>query len=157
VDKGNSATVIARVGERLNKITYLFDTFEGFPDCDIEDPKHHGVFSGTSLEFVRDNVSCEAARYIKGYFPDSASRIPTDQSFCLVHLDCDLYKPFAAGLEFFWPRLVPGGFLVMHDYMTMHWAGVEKACDEFFANKKESVVPIPDWGGTVIVRKNKTA
>jgi O-methyltransferase len=41
--------------------------------------------------------------------------------------------------------------------MTMHWAGVEKACDEFFANKNESVVPIPDWGGTVIVRKNKTA
>ena len=43
----------------------------------------------------------------------------------------------------------------MHDYMTLHWEGVERAVDEFFADKPESIIPIPDMGGTVVARKPK--
>jgi O-methyltransferase len=63
------------------------------------------------------------------------------------------YKPFKAGLEFFYPRLVDGGFLVMHDYGSLWWDGTEKAIDEFFADKPESVIPIPDRAGTAAIRK----
>ncbi len=43
----------------------------------------------------------------------------------------------------------------MHDYTSLYWEGVEKAVDEFFANKDELVIPIPDMSGTVVVRKMK--
>jgi O-methyltransferase len=33
-----------------------------------------------------------------------------------VLLDADLFAPIKAGLELFWPRLVPGGLILVHDY-----------------------------------------
>jgi O-methyltransferase len=156
VDKGNSASVLAKAAERLGKDIYLLDTFEGFPERDIDgDENLRAAFSDTSLDLVKANVPGDHVKFIKGYFPDSVEQMPSDASFCLAHLDCDLYNPFAAALDYFWPRLAPGGFLIMHDYMSLHWDGVEKACDEFFDGKSESIVPIPDMAGTVVVRKHK--
>jgi O-methyltransferase len=157
VDKGNSASVLAHGAERLGKTIYLLDTFEGFSERDLVDDEQHlrGTFADTSLDLVSAHVRGPHVRYVQGYFPDTAVQIPDDARFCLVHLDCDLYKPFASALEFFWPRLVPGGFLIMHDYTTMHWEGVVKAVDEFFATRPESPIPMPDMGGTVVVRKAK--
>jgi Macrocin-O-methyltransferase (TylF) len=73
-----------------------------------------------------------------------------------VHLDCDLYAPFAAGLRYFNPRLVEGGFLIMHDYSSLYWAGAEQAIDEFFADLPEKPIPIPDKSGTAVIRKTAT-
>jgi O-methyltransferase len=58
-----------------------------------------------------------------------------------------------AALEYFYPRLVPGGFFILHDYSSLYWDGAEKAIDEFLADKPERVMPIPDKSGTVVVRK----
>jgi O-methyltransferase len=41
----------------------------------------------------------------------------------------------------------------MHDYMSLSWEGPVKAIDQFFAGKPEFVVPIPDFAGTVVIRK----
>jgi O-methyltransferase len=157
VDKGNSASVLAVAAQRLGKTIYLLDTFEGFPERDLvgTEERHRGGYTDTSLDLVKSLVTGEQVRFIKGYFPDSTVQLPDDLNFCLVHLDCDLYKPFACALNYFWPRLVPGGFLVMHDYTTLYWEGVEKAVDEFFKTKTESIIPIPDVSGTVAVRKAK--
>ena len=157
VDKGNSASVLARAARRLGKKIYLLDTFEGFSDKDLigSEARHKGDYTDTSLEVVKEIVGEEHVQYVKGYFPESAVLMPEDLTFCLVHLDCDLYKPFASALTHFWPRLVPGGFLIMHDYTTLHWEGVERAVDEFFKDKAESIIPIPDMAGTVAVRKSK--
>jgi hypothetical protein len=48
---------------------------------------------------------------------------------------------------------VPGGFLIIHDYGSLAWAGAEKAIDAFFADKPECVVQIPDSCGSAVVRK----
>lgn len=58
-----------------------------------------------------------------------------------------------AALDYFYPRMVPGGFLIVHDYGSLHWNGAEQAVDAFFADKPESVVPLPDQAGSVVVRK----
>jgi hypothetical protein len=42
---------------------------------------------------------------------------------------------------------------IMHDYLGLYWDGVEKAVDEFFVDKPEKVVPIPDKSGTVVIRR----
>lgn len=157
VDKANSASVLARAAERLGKQIYLFDTFEGFSERDTvgNEAKHRGGYADTSLSVAKENVPGNHVHFVKGYFPDTAVQVPNDTQFSLVHLDCDLYKPFRAALDYFWPRLVPGGFLIMHDYTSLYWGGVETAVVEFFADKAESVIPIPDMSGTVVVRKSK--
>lgn len=94
--------------------------------------------------------------FIKGYFPETAAQLPDKGSYCLVHIDCDLYNPVRAAMEYFYPRLVPGGFLLVHDYSSLHWDGAEEAVDEFFADKPESPIPLTDSAGTIAIRKYKS-
>ena len=37
-------------------------------------------------------------------------------SFCFVSIDTDLYKPTYVGLSEFYPKLVKGGVIIIHDY-----------------------------------------
>jgi hypothetical protein len=155
VYKGNTAILLATLARKLRSTAYLLDTYEGFDAADLVgiDADKSRVFADTSLEAVRSLVGERNVRYVKGHFPDSASSLPPDVRFCLVHIDCDLYSPFTAALHYFYPRLIRGGFLVMHDYSGSYWNGAEKAIDEFFSGKPERIVPIPDKSGTAVVRK----
>jgi hypothetical protein len=155
VYKGNTAFILARLARRLGRTAYLLDTFAGFSAADATgvDQGAQSQFSDTSRAAVRAKVGEANVRFIAGHFPATASQILPDARFCLVHLDCDLYAPFAAALGYFYPRLSPGGFLIMHDYSSLYWEGAEKAVDEFFADKPERPVPIPDKSGTAVIRK----
>jgi O-methyltransferase len=91
-------------------------------------------------------------RLCQGRFPDTAGMVAAGAKFVLAHIDCDLYAPAKAALEFFYPRLVPGGFLIVHDYSSNFWPGIEKAVDEFFGSSNR-IVPMPDKAGSIVVRK----
>jgi len=158
VYKGNTATLLAKFARRLGSTAYLLDTFEGFNKADLTgiDVNSRVEFTDTSLAAVRQLVGEDSVRYVKGYFPESTSQMPDDLSFCVVHLDCDLYAPIVSALKYFYPRLIPGGFLIVHDYSSLHWRGAERAVDEFFADKAESVIALPDGAGSVVIRKAKT-
>lgn len=156
VYKGATASVLAIMARRSGRNVYLLDTFEGFSQRDLVgvDAAKNLEFGDTSIEGVRAVVGNDSVHFIKGYFPESAENIPNDTKFSLVHIDCDLYAPVKSGLEYFWPRLSPGGFMIIHDYSSFYWDGAEKAVDEFFSNKPEKVLLIPDVSGTAAVRKN---
>jgi len=154
VYKGNTASLLAELARIFDTTAYLLDTYEGFPIEDmVDEAKQVQDFSDTSLESVRSLVGEKNVNYIKGRFPGTANAIPDSERFCLVNLDCDLYEPFSAALDYFYPRLLSGGFLVMHDYSSLHWPRVEKAVDDFFADKPERPILIPDKSGTAVVRK----
>jgi hypothetical protein len=156
VYKGNTASLLAQIARSRGATAYLLDTFSGFSKLDIKGVDANAreqSFSDTSLEAVRALVGEENVQYIPGYFPETASQIPNDASFCLVHIDCDLYAPIFNALEYFYPRMVPGGYLIVHDYTSLLWNGAEKAVDEFFADKPEPVIPLPDGAGSVVIRK----
>ena len=77
------------------------------------------------------------------------------RQYAVVHLDCDLYAPIKAGLEFFYDRVSPGGILIVHDYANPCWDGPKRAVDEFMPRIAENLVLIPDKSGTAIIRKNR--
>lgn len=155
--QGNTAELLAAFARRQGRTLYLLDTFEGLPEADLgRDEKHlSGIFKDTSVEAVRARVGDDRAVFIQGYFPGTASQLPADGQYAIVHIDCDLYAPMLAALDYFYPRMAPGGFILMHDYASLAWDGAEKAVDEFFATRPEGIMPIPDLAGTVVVRKNK--
>jgi ADP-heptose:LPS heptosyltransferase len=159
VKKGNTGYLLASLARRIGATAYLFDTFDGLTAGDLHgiDADKRMEFTDISLDAVKALVGFPSVQYIQGYFPNTVGQISPDTKFCLVHIDCDLYAPFKAALEYFYPRIVPGGFMVLHDYGSLHWKGVARAIDEFFSTKPESVVPVPDGGGTVVVRKLKAA
>ncbi|WP_184852978.1 TylF/MycF/NovP-related O-methyltransferase [Paraburkholderia tropica] len=157
VHRGHSARFLASIARRLGRKTFLLDTFEGFHKGDLGENERAlaGAFANTTLDAVRRLVGEEETLYIKGRFPETAGQFPDDVSFALAHIDCDLGEPMMAGLQYFYPRMTPGGFIIMHDYNSLYWDGAEKAIDDFFADKPESVIPLPDMCGSVVVRKFK--
>jgi len=155
VYKGNTGSLLARMARRMGTTAWLLDTFEGFDPKDLQgiDATHRMEFGDTSLAAVRALVGEDSVRFVKGYFPDSAVQMPPDLRFALVHIDCDLYQPIAHALPYFYQRLLPVGYLIVHDYASLDWDGAERAVDEFFADKPEPVVPLTDGSGSVVIRK----
>lgn len=140
------------------KILYLFDTFTGFDARDVVTEVTKGFsngnqdFSQTSVDLVLSKMPYPNKCVIKkGYFPETA--ISVNESFCLVSIDTDLYKPTLAGLKFFYPRLCKGGYLFIHDYNNNEYPGVAQAVKEFCRLAGCSFVPIGDIGGTAIISK----
>ena len=156
VFRGNSAASLAHYARASHKNVFLFDTFEGFDTRDLTgvDQAKGVEFADTSLDEVRALVGDENVTYVKGRFPES---IPPDlysKQFCIAHIDCDLYEPGKAGLEFFYPRLAPGGLLIVHDYGNPFWDGMKRAVDEYCRTIPERPLVFGDKSGTAMIRKS---
>ena len=130
---------------------YLFDTFEGFDIRDVEfeiknnySTTNVGNLNITSEEMVlKKMLHPEMCIIRKGYFPDTAKGI--DDNFCFVNLDFDLYQPMLAGLDFFYPRMVSGGVILVNDYYLNSYRGVQQAFNDFYQkNKHIKATPIGD-------------
>jgi O-methyltransferase len=134
---------------------YLFDTFEGFPQQDLEPGVGEDTrFRDTSLDFVLSRLhDTENVRVRQGYVPDTLAGLE-DERFAFVLLDLDLHPPTVAGLEFLYPRMSTGGYVFVHDYNSpeSNWA-CKRAVDGFLADKPEQVVEIGDNWGTALFRK----
>lgn len=129
-----------------DRTLYLFDTFSGFDARDIP-YEEEGVyvqadFPGSSLERVKSVLPHLDKCVIKeGYFPETAEGV--NEEFCFVHLDMDLYLPTLRGLEFFYPRLVPGGVLAVHDFFSSSFPNVKRAVYGFADSRKEKLGIFP--------------
>ena len=139
---------------------HLFDTFAGFDPRDAETEPgitgaavSSGQFSDTSVEQVRRRIRPQNSnvKFHPGRFPDSCDDSVKEEAFAFVHLDADLYRPTFAGLEIFYPRVNPGGYIVVHDYNA--WQGARKATDAFLAGRPEIAVPMPDKSGSAVIVK----
>jgi len=155
VYKGNSAKLLLSLGQKHNRHTYLFDTFNGFDPRDLQgmDSGHNVEFTDTSLSAVQKLVGMDDVTYVPGFFPESILRFNPPEQIAIAHIDCDLYEPMKAGLECFYPRLSPGGILILHDYSSGYWPGAKRAIDEFFADLPERPVLAADKSGTALIRK----
>lgn len=143
VYRGGTAALFAKVIAESGKAKklYLFDTFTGMPATDkTRDLHSKGDFSDTSAEAVEAYInSPNIAVLQKGYIPDTFSGLESHR-IAFAHIDVDIYKSVMDSLSFIWPRLSPGGFLVIDDYGFPSCPGARQAVDEFFA--KRNVRPL---------------
>jgi O-methyltransferase len=101
---------------------YLFDTFEGFSNNDLSDEKK-AIIPVRLLGIFKILMS---TLYWSGWQRRTRLDISRrrqeglDEDFAFVGLDVDLYKPMAAGLRYFYPRL-------SNDYNSLRYKGVKTA------------------------------
>lgn len=140
---------------------YLFDTFEGFDEnqkqYDLEReyiyPTTLNWVNNTSAKMVLDKmIRPDKCIIKKGLFPETIPDI--EVRYALVSIDCDIYIPILEGLKYFYPRLEPGGYIMLHDYNAKDYRGVKQAVEDYekIVGKMRKV-PIPDEGGTVVICK----
>lgn len=160
VFRGEFASEINRVFP--DRELYLFDTFEGFSDEDIEKEREisghqsvwHPDFSETGIEIVREKLPHpEKVHFIKGHFPGSTDQLNCDNNYVFVNIDPDLYEPTIQGLRYFWPRMVRNGVVMIHDCYSLQFPGVGKAVREFTEENDIMPIPMSDLHGTAVLIK----
>lgn len=139
---------------------YIFDTFDGFSaaDCQMELDKGFakenktGYFANTTEDIVLSKMHYpEQCRICKGVFPESADGV--EDNFCFVNLDADLYAPTLAGLEYFYPRMIKGGIILIHDYFSKAFLGARDAVREFCKREHINYLPAGDTLSVAIRRQ----
>ncbi|MGH9615816.1 MAG: TylF/MycF/NovP-related O-methyltransferase [Acidobacteriaceae bacterium] len=139
---------------------YLFDTFAGFHEQDKKIDIHGGYssaaedFSDTSVDLVMAKMKHPEKVTIRaGYFPESLQEMDEQERFAFVSIDTDLYKPIYDGLQFFYPRLNPGGYIFVHDYNNKDYPGVNAAVRKYCEEENINCFPLVDPCGTGVIAK----
>jgi O-methyltransferase len=134
------------------RILHLFDTFSGFPDGLTQDKPDR--FNNTSVDVVKGRLGdTHNIEFHVGRFPQTALGME-NKRFALVMLDADCYPSTLSGLQFFYPRTVPGGYIFLHDFNSPESDhGVNRATSEFMSDKAERPMEIPDTWGSAFFRK----
>lgn len=139
-----------------DRMLYLFDTFEGFDETEAK---------GEAAGFVQAHRNTGADRVLRlmphpekiiikqGLFPASLDGL--EERFALVSLDVDLEESTLADLRWFYPRLNPGGYILLHDYNSPLLPGVKKALRRYEDERGQCIpaVPLCDVNGTLVLCK----
>ena len=154
---GESSFLMLDAMKDTDKKIFGFDSFEGLSQpgkFDKVTNKHSFKWEQSDLsvpeQMARNNLKPFEGRYAiyKGWIPERFHEVE-DKEFCLVHIDVDLYQPTLKSIEFFWEKLNTGGALVCDDYGSEACPGARKAMDEFFNERKLSVIHLTTGQGMV--------
>jgi hypothetical protein len=113
----------------------LFDTFAGMPARTVEDAGgSSSTFDDSSLGDAQQRVWRVSGdvnvQWHVGLIPDTFVGLE-EARIQFAYVDLDLYAPTKAALAWIWPRLVPGGRLVLDDATKPEaWPGVRRAAEE---------------------------
>jgi hypothetical protein len=136
---------------------YLFDSFEGFAEAEAADQAaglveaHRNTDEARVLSLLPHP---ERAVIRKGFFPETARGLE-EERFALVSLDADLEESTLQGLRWFWPRLSPGGYLLLHDWDNPRLPGVKRALKRYEEELRRRLpaVPLCDVCGTLVLTR----
>lgn len=133
---------------------YLFDSFSGFDTRETAGLGQGFVQShkNTAVETVLSALPHPEMAVVKpGLFPESLKGL--EERFALVSLDVDLEESTLAGLRYFYPRMNPGGYILLHDFGYPKLPGVRAAveCFEKELGRKIPAVPLCDVNGTLVI------
>lgn len=156
-NRGSSvAAALEYVGwnNRKGKIFYLFDTFSGVVKEQVTSADK-GSFHNRYVECY-DEVNNYFSNYtgvklVRGVIPESLADVKIDK-VAFLHLDLNCATPEKAALEYFWPRMVTGGIILLDDYGWRGYENQKMAHDEFALSVGHEVLPLPTGQGMIIRR-----
>ena len=148
--RGGSSWLICKATQGSGKTHHAFDSFQGLSRPDPRDGPHFkaGELAVTEEDFRSRLKEFDHLKVFSGWIPSRFSEVQ-ERTFSFVHVDVDLYQPTRDSVEFFYPRLVRGGVLLLDDYGFEICPGARQAVDEFFDGKAEPVLELPTGQGLV--------
>lgn len=149
-NKGGCVGLMAKVllnSPKETRVIHAFDSFLGLPESlsphddknMLTEWKDKGNLAAsdrylTELVLEKFNYPKELLKVHKGFFdstiPKAAESI---EEIAILRIDADLYESTMIGLEYFFPKLAEGGFLVLDDWLI---PGARKAVSDYFEKHK---------------------
>jgi O-methyltransferase len=172
--RGGSMMAVALTLKRLgvkDRDLYLFDTFRGMTPPTEADVDFAGLacvdlwpilpddgFDSVPVQEVQGALATTGydpahLHFIQGRVEETLpDRAPAE--IALLRLDTDYYESTRQELTHLYPRLVPGGVIIIDDYG--HFQGARKATDEYFADHRILLDRI-DYTGRIGVKQQPQA
>lgn len=136
---------------------WVADSFEGLPPPDAAkypayagDVHHQNRLLAVSLEEVQANfrkygLLDDQVRFLKGWFKDTLPPAPIER-LAVARLDGDMYESTIDALTSLYPKLSPGGYLIVDDYGSI--PACKRAVTDF-REERGITEPIEsiDWTG----------
>jgi len=156
--KGGSMMLAAKLlkHNKSDRLIYLYDTFEGMSvpgqydfasnvkkikqnHAEVLLKKNKKLLCLANIDEVKKNLNStgytnDHIRFFKGDVKQTLNQNLPDK-IALLRLDTDWYESTKIELEKLFPKLTPGGILIIDDYKS--WEGCKKAVDEYFENRKD--------------------
>lgn len=141
--------ILKAFGDTERKV-WVADSFEGLPPPNPElyeadrGDKHHTIPAlAVSLEQVKANFSVYGlldtqVEFLKGWFRDTLPSAPI-RELAVIRLDGDMYESTMDGFVNLYPRLSPGGFLIVDDYNAVR--GCKAAVHDYLATLDKTEQP----------------
>jgi O-methyltransferase len=160
--RGLSAYLAADMFQAMGKkLTFhLCDSFEGLSAPTANDQNKDNEPSvnirpgayACSEEGLRAHLAkFDFMQFHKGWIPAPFKKIENER-FCYAHIDVDLFEPTRDAIAFLWPRMNPGGVVVLDDYGIVHYPGAKRAIDSFFAEQKDYFLIDQPAGNAVVIK-----
>ena len=150
VYRGGSVIAVRKRAPQM--VCWLYDTFTGMTEPTEVDVSRKGgsaiqkwrrikganqgwmsISVDEVVQNLRDN-GCHDERYLRFIVGDVCEtlRDPANlpEQIAVLRLDTDWYESTKVELEVLWPRLVPGGVLIVDDFG--YWVGARKATEDYF-------------------------
>lgn len=108
----------------VDRKVYVADSFEGLPPPTLEQDAFYRDRVYPELAISEAEVRANFDKYgllddqvvfVKGVFQDTLKRLDASP-FALLRLDGDMYESTYVALDQLYPRLSPGGFVIIDDY-----------------------------------------
>ena len=132
---------------------WLFDSFEGLPppgdqDGELEKQSYFPGWNKGSVAlvekvFARFGFPKENLKIVPGWFNETIIREPID-AIVLLHIDADWYESVKIVLDLLYPRVVPGGYIVLDDYGL--WPGCRGAVLDYLSEHHISEAIVREVG-----------
>lgn len=156
------ATILMRAILRAygieDRVVWVADSFEGFPPLDLQTypadkdsfpgwhlrPKTESGLAHVKRNFERYGLLDDQVKFLPGWFRDTLPKAPIRQ-IAVLRLDGDLYASTMDALVPLYPKVTPGGFVIIDDYnLSMCKKAVHDYRDKMGIN--DEIVTIDDAG-----------
>ena len=169
VGAGRSLYLLASLTEGGTQPRRLwgFDSFQGLPPPGPHDQaeRRPGKIKAGKLAYSEEEVRARLIAYgaserklaervvfVPGYFPKSFPRY-TGGPIALLHLDVDLYQSYRDCLDFFEPKVAPGGVVAFDEYRSGQWHGATRGIEEYFGGPPPGIQRSPGWNRWFLVKR----
>jgi O-methyltransferase len=140
---------------KINKKFYLFDTYEGIPKeavTSTESSQYQGRNSMYSecFDLAKSNFAgFPNAVLVKGVVPFTLLTVNIEK-ISYLSIDMNVAKPEIEAITHFWPRLSPGGVVLLDDYGFRHYEEQHAAMNNFAESVNTPILTLPTGQGLII-------
>jgi len=156
VNKGGFSRAIVEYLDlqKAGKSMFLFDTFQGFDASLLSETEKEkylkGHFYDDSYEFVKNVFKpFPTVNIIKGPVPNTLQDVQIDK-VAFLSIDMNCVYPEEAALDFFWPKLVKGGIIILDDFAYDGFEEQYIAHKKWAAAKGIEILSLPTGQGMII-------